>query len=155
VIRIDFRRLFILAAITQSSVCMAQLQETPTGVKTVVTTFCDIVQHSERFSGVRVRFRSAVISDGIDHTALADPKCKPRIIPRISEEVSGHSDVQQFRDAIFLQKPRGTAFKQVSATFTGTFVWDHRVRVLQVEAVQELTVTPRDENASKAGKQMQ
>jgi hypothetical protein len=142
-IRIDFRGFVILVAMTQSSVCMAQLQEPPpASVKTVVTTFCDIVQHSEQFNGKRVRFRSSVISDGIDHTALADLKCKPRISPRISEEVSGHRDVQQFRDTIFVQKPRGTAYKQVSATFTGVFVWDRVTRVIQIEEIQEITVTP-------------
>ena len=91
-----------------------------------------------------------MVSDGIDHTALADPKCgSPTIIPRISEEASDRSDIQKFRDAVFLEKPRGTAFKQVSATFTGTLRLFGKVRVLQVEKVEELTVTPR---ASKTGK---
>lgn len=55
-----------------------------------------------------------------------------------------------------LQAPRGTAFKQVSATFTGTFTWDGKIRLLQVEKIQELTVAPRDSKPrSKAAQQPQ
>jgi hypothetical protein len=132
---------------------MAQQQGSPATAEPIVTTFCEIVQHSGRFDGKPVRFRASVVSDGIDHTALADPKCGSRtVVPRISEEASDRSDIQQFRDAIFLQKPRGTAFKRVSATFTGVFRLDGKVPVLQVEKVQELMVTPREEQPSKTGR---
>lgn len=148
-----FRGFAVLAALAQACVCMAQEQGHSAGAEPIVTTFCEIVLHSERFDGRPVRFRSSVVSDGIDHTALADSKCGSRtIIPRISEEASDRSDIQQFRDAVFLQKPRGTAFKQVSATFIGFFTLDGKLRVLQVEKVQELTVTPREAKPSKTGK---
>lgn len=150
---IAFRGFAALAALAQACICIAQQQGQSAGAEPIVTTFCDIVRNSERFDGRLVRFRSSVVSDGIDHTALSDPKCGPRtIIPRISEEASDRSDIQRFRDAVFLQKPRGTAFKHVSATFTGVLSWDGKVRVLQVEKVQELTVTPRDAKPSNAGR---
>jgi hypothetical protein len=78
----------------------------------------------------------------MEHTVLADPKCKLHIVPRISEEASERVDVQKFRDSIFVDKPRGTAYKRVSATFTGTFLWDGRIRALQIEEITELTTTP-------------
>jgi hypothetical protein len=148
-----FRGFAALSGLAQACVCMAQQQGYSAGTEPLVTTFCEIVLHSERFDGRPVQFRASAISDGIDHTALADPKCGSRtIIPRISEEASDRSDVQQFRDAVFLQRPRGTAFKQVSATFTGTITLEGKVRVLQVEKVQDLTVTPREAKPSKTGK---
>ena len=154
---IAFRGFAALAVVAQCWVCVAQQQGPSDRGEPTATTFCEIVRYSDRFDGRSVRFRASVVSDGIDHTALADPKCGPRtIIPRISEEASDRADIQQFRDAVFLQKPRGTAFKHVSATFTGTFTWDGKVRVLQVEKIEALTVTPRDPKPpSKAGKQQQ
>jgi hypothetical protein len=151
--RVAFRGFASLAALAQACVCMAQQQGHSSGTEPIVTMFCEIVLHGERFDGRTVRFRASVVSDGIDHTALADPKCGTRtIIPRISEEASDRTDIQKFRDAVFLEKPRGTAFKQVSATFTGTFTVDGKVRVLQVEKVEELTVTHREAKPSKTGK---
>jgi hypothetical protein len=132
----------VLFAITFIGICGAQPQQ-HTNMDPVVTTLCDVISHSETWNGKRVRFRASVISDGIDHTALADPKCKDRVIPRISEEARDRPDVARFWRSLFIDKPRGTAFKEVSATFTGTFVLDRKVRALQVEEVRDLTVTPK------------
>lgn len=139
-IRLRILTTLVFIAALLADVCVGQLRE-QAKVEPIVTTFCEVVRHSETWNGKLVRIRASVISDGMDHTALADPKCSVRITPRISEEASDRADVQQFTRSLFIDTPRGTAFKQVSATFTGTFVWDRRVRVLQIEQVKDLTVT--------------
>ena len=111
----------------------------------VVTTLCEVIRHREKWEGKRVQFRASVISDGIDHTALADPGCRFRVIPRISEQNSNRTDVQRFRRAVFVDPPRGTAFKTISATFVGKLAWERRgVAVLEVEEVKDLAVAERD-----------
>ncbi len=112
----------------------------------VETNFCEVARGSEHWNGVRVRVRASVISDGIDHTALADAKCRAyRIVPRISEQASQREDVQQFRRSLFLDAPRGTAFKQVSAIFSGRFIWDGKLRVLQIDRIEDLTVKNQEQ----------
>lgn len=129
--------LWILLTFTPS---MTQAQEAAKEITAIDVTVCRVVAHPERFSGKRVRIRASVLSDGLERTALIDPRCKLGIVPQIPSEVRGRPDIQAFEDAIFGPNP-GTSTKRIAAVFTGVISWKSNVTALQIQEIADLEVS--------------
>lgn len=113
----------------------------PNSDETIEVTLCNITRQLSRFSGKRVRFHATVISDGLEHTVLVDRGCKLGIIPRIPDQFANKDDIRAFERSLDNGAP-GTFDKTVTATFTGLFSLQSRKRVLEVEEVHDLKITP-------------
>jgi hypothetical protein len=109
--------------------------------KPVETTLCDVVTHSVRFAAKLVRFHASLLSDGLEHAVLVDHRCELGIIPHIPDEFKSRPDIQAFERAVDSGRP-GTLDKRVSATFTGTFVRNGQKRILEVEVIANVKITP-------------
>lgn len=120
-----------------------------TDVQATASTVCQLVRESARFNGKVVRVRGAVSSDGMHWTLLVDSQCELGIVLRSSEDVvkhpERHADIESFQSAL-ATGTRGTLDKHVSGNFTGRFIWtptsDHEPRVLQLQSISDLVVTP-------------
>lgn len=113
----------------------------PASEAPIESTLCNIIRQASRFSGKRVRFHATVMTDGYEHTVLVDRACKQGIIPRIPDEFASKDDIRAFESALDGGTP-GTSDKTVTATFTGLFGVQSRKRVLEVEEVRDLKITP-------------
>jgi hypothetical protein len=81
------------------------------------------------------------VSDVFEHTILVDRGCREGIIPRIPDQFAGKDDIRAFEHALD-GGTAGTSDKNVTATFTGLFRVQARKRVLEIEEVRDLKITP-------------
>jgi len=117
----------------------------PSVSEPLATTLCAVVEHPERFNGKLIRFRASFASDGLEHSILEERGCKKGIVPYQPSDDKPRPDLDAFDRAIHTGLA-GTLDKDVVAVFTGRFVWKPpSKRILKLEGVTELHVTPRKE----------
>jgi hypothetical protein len=120
----------------------------------IQTNLCDVVANSAHFSGKRVRFRATVLSDGLEHTVLVDPKCKGGIVPVTTDQSKDRPDVKALDRAVAKGK-QGTDGKRITAVFTGLFKYDEGAsrqrasRVVELEKITNLRIITAADDSSK------
>jgi len=110
-------------------------------------TVCEAVLRCSDLDGKQVRIRAEIQSDGLENSALVEPKCSQGIEPWTAEGVEQNPDMMAL-DAALAKGHPGTRDKRVVATFTGLFKCQsnnssRQKRILQIEKVEGLVVTPR------------
>jgi hypothetical protein len=70
-----------------------------------------------------------------------DSKCKLGIVPYYSDQFADRPDIQAFDRAIDAGQP-GTFDKRVVATFMGRFLLKGQRRILELQEIGDLEVTP-------------
>jgi hypothetical protein len=112
-------------------------------------TVCKLVTKCSQYDQKRVRFKAEFISDGLENSSLVDTKkCSQGIQPWTSKAVDRHSDIKTLNAAL-AKGYRGTRDKQIVATFTGRYECGSKAatnnpRILRIESIKNLTVTPRN-----------
>lgn len=128
------------------SLLHCQSQPTPPPAE---TTVCELVSKCAQFDKQLVRFRAEFVSDGLEHSVLLDTtKCSQGIQPWTSKAVDRHADIKAL-DAALAKGYRGTTDKQIVGTFTGRYECSSATgtrapRILRIESIEGLTVTPRN-----------
>jgi hypothetical protein len=143
-------RLWFLPAVLVSALGQ---QPTIRGGTPIVTTLCEVVAHPEKFANKTVSFKAWFESDGMDHSILNSPGCKLGIVPYPAKDNKKRPEVEAFEQAIERGAP-GTADKTIVAIFTGRFLWTPpSKRILEIEGVSELDVSPLKPSPGKPRKQ--
>jgi hypothetical protein len=126
--------------------------KTATALAPAEVTVCQLVSNCSQFDHKRVQFKAEFLSDGLEASSLVDPShCSQGIQPWTSQAVDRHSDIKAL-DAALAKGHRGTIDKQIVGTFTGRYECSSATstkahRVLRIESIEGLTVTPRNQES--------
>jgi hypothetical protein len=119
----------------------------------VDTNICEIVKHSRKYAGLRVRVPAEILHSGIHGGALVDPRCTRGLTLSFAKGAENNPDVVALDNAIYKQGCIGTAFKQIQATVSGKVVKDsadgyrsRKVYVLEIDKVENLSVKVEPEH---------
>jgi len=145
--------LCLMPLILMSGLCQQPTSSADRDGVPIATTLCEVVAHPGKFSNRKVRFKASFESDGMDHSILNSPGCKLGIVPYPAKDNKKRPEVEACEQAIERGAP-GTADKTVVAIFTGRFVWTPpSKRVLDIDGVSELVVSPIKPSSGKPAKQ--
>ncbi len=110
----------------------------------VEPTVCELVEEPKRFANVDVRVKAMVESDLIHHTMLVDTAYPTRSISLwIPHELDDSENVQKLRSELGRQWTERSYETQVTALFTGTFLYERKKRFLKVSRVEHVEAAPR------------
>ena len=113
----------------------------------IETNVCEVVRHSRKYAGLRVRVPAEILHSGIHGGALVDPRCTGGLALSYAKGAKNNPDVVALDNAIYKQGCIGTAFKQIKATVSGRVVKDsaegfkgRTAYALEIDKVENLSV---------------